>query len=95
MLTRTMALELAPRNIRVNAILPGYIDVVEGGEHLDPGYKDAARAATPRGRPGQPEDIANAVLLLASPLADYITGTTLIVDGGSSSGRLSLRPAGS
>lgn len=93
MLARTMALELAPRNIRVNAVLPGYIDVVEGGEHLDPGYKDAARASIPRGRPGRPEDVANAVLLLASPLADYITGTTLTVDGGSSVGRFSIRPA--
>lgn len=92
MLTKAMALELAPRDIRVNAVLPGYIDVPEGGARLAESYKEAARSAIPRGRPGTPEDIANAVLLLASPLADFVTGTTLVVDGGSSAGRVQLRP---
>ena len=92
MLTKAMALELAPHDIRVNAILPGYIDVPEGGAHLAESYKDAARSAIPRGRPGEPADIANAVLMLASPLADFVTGTTLVVDGGSSAGRAHLRP---
>jgi NAD(P)-dependent dehydrogenase (short-subunit alcohol dehydrogenase family) len=93
MLTRGMALELAPHGIRVNAILPGYIDVPEGGAHLDPGYKARARDGVPLGRSGTPDDIANAALLLASPLSDYVTGTTLVVDGGSSAGRVGLRPA--
>jgi NAD(P)-dependent dehydrogenase (short-subunit alcohol dehydrogenase family) len=92
MLARAMALELAEHGIRVNAVLPGYIDVDEGGTHLDEAYKSAARSAIPIGRPGTPEDIARAVLLLVSPLANYITGTSLVVDGGSSTGRANLRP---
>jgi NAD(P)-dependent dehydrogenase (short-subunit alcohol dehydrogenase family) len=92
MLARAMALELAEHGIRVNAVLPGYIDVDEGGSHLDESYKSAARAAIPIGRPGTPEDIARAILLLVSPLAGYITGTSLVVDGGSSTGRPNLRP---
>lgn len=92
MLTKSMAVELGSHNIRVNAILPGYVDVEEGGQHLSLEYKKAARAAPPRGRPSQPDDIANAAVLLASPLADFITGTTLVVDGGGSAGRSSLRP---
>jgi NAD(P)-dependent dehydrogenase (short-subunit alcohol dehydrogenase family) len=94
LLTRGMALELAPHNIRVNSILPGYIDVPEGGAHLAPAYKDRARSTVPLGRPGTPDDIADAALLLASPLSSYITGTTLVVDGGTSAGRVGLRPAG-
>ncbi len=94
LLTKGMALELAPHDIRVNSILPGYIDVPEGGAHLAPAYKDRARGTAPLGRPGTPEDIANAALLLASPLAAYITGTTLVVDGGTSAGCAGLRPAG-
>ena len=94
MLTKAMALELAPHNIRVNAVLPGYIDVPEGGTHLSEHYKTAIKSAILRGRPGEPRDIANAVLMLASPLADFVTGTTLVVDGGSSAGRVHLRPTG-
>ena len=93
MLTRSMAMELAEHSIRVNAILPGYIDVERGGAHLDPNYKETARQSVPIGRPGVPEDIANAVLLLASPLAGYITGATLPVDGGGSAGNPALKPA--
>lgn len=94
LLTKGMALELAPLSIRVNTILPGYIDVPEGGAHLAGEYKDRARSTIPLGRPGTPDDIANAALLLASPLSDYLTGTTLVVDGGSSAGRVGLRPVG-
>lgn len=90
-LTKTMALELAPHGIRANAVLPGYIDVDEGGAHLSTTYKQDARAAVPL-RPGKPEDIANAVLMLASPLAGFVTGTTLVVDGGSAAGRAGLHP---
>lgn len=92
MLTRAMALELAQHQIRVNAILPGYIDVDEGGAHLDPAYKEAARSGVPLGRPGTPADIANAALLLASPLAGFVTGTSLAVDGGTNAGKATLRP---
>lgn len=92
-LTRGMALELGQHGIRVNAVLPGYIDVPEGGAHLREDYKEVARAANLRARPGLAEDIADAVLLLASPLAGFITGATLRVDGGASAGRIGLRPA--
>jgi len=91
LLTKAMALELAEHGIRANAVLPGFIDVEEGGAHLSEEYKDRARSGIPLRR-GEPADIANAVLLLASPLAGFVTGTTLVVDGGSSSGKVGLRP---
>ncbi len=91
LLTKTMALELAEHGIRANAVLPGFIDVEEGGSHLSTDYKDRARSAIPL-RTGSPADIANAVMLLASPLASFVTGTTLVVDGGSSTGKVGLRP---
>lgn len=92
MLTKAMALELGAFGIRVNAILPGYIDVPEGGAHLDEAYKSGARGAIPLGRPGEPADIARAVLLLVSPLADFVSGAALSVDGGSGAGRVGVRP---
>ena len=91
LLTKSMGLELAEHGIRVNAVLPGFIDVPEGGRHLSESYKEAARGGIPL-RLGKPEDIANAILLLVSPLAGFVTGTTLVVDGGSSAGRAHLRP---
>jgi 3-oxoacyl-[acyl-carrier protein] reductase len=94
MLTKAMALELGEHDIRVNAVLPGYIDVEEGGRHLDEAYKNAARSAIPLGRPGAPADVARVVLLLASPLAGYVSGAVVAVDGGSNAGRLALRPSG-
>ena len=90
-LTRGMALELASHGIRVNAVLPGFIDVPEGGAALAESYRQASRAAIPL-RHGAPEDIANAVVMLSSPLTGFVTGTTLVVDGGSSAGRVHLRP---
>ncbi len=92
MLTRAMALELGEHGIRVNTVLPGYIDVPEGGAHLDEAYKQAARTAIPIGRPGEPADIARSVLLLASPLASYVSGTAITVDGGSGAGRVGVHP---
>jgi NAD(P)-dependent dehydrogenase (short-subunit alcohol dehydrogenase family) len=95
MLTRAMALELGAYDIRVNAVLPGYIDVAEGGRHLSPAYREAARGATALKRAGTPDDVARAVLLLASPLADYVSGVALVVDGGASAGPIGLRPVDS
>lgn len=92
MLARAMAFELGEHGIRVNAVLPGYIDVPEGGAHLDETYKSAARTSNPIGRPGEPADIAQTVLLLASPLAGYVSGAALTVDGGSSAGPIGVRP---
>lgn len=79
--TRAMALDLAPWNIRVNALVPGAIDVdnetpVASGS----GSKDAD--VIPLGRKGTPEDLAGAALFLASPDATYITGHMYFVDGG-------------
>jgi len=93
-LTRGMALELAEFGIRVNTVVPGYIDVEEGGAHLAETYKLKMRDSVPLGRPGTRDDVANAVLFLISPMADYITGTSLVVDGGSSVGRAGLIPTG-
>jgi NAD(P)-dependent dehydrogenase (short-subunit alcohol dehydrogenase family) len=90
-LTRAMALELGVHGIRVNAVLPGYIDVEEGGQHLSAAYREEAREAAPLGRAGTVDDVARAVLLLASPLADYVSGASLVVDGGASTGPVGLR----
>jgi 3-oxoacyl-[acyl-carrier protein] reductase len=91
MLTRAMALELGSHGIRVNAVLPGYIDVAEGSQHLSLAYREGARAATPLGRAGTPDDVARGVLLLASPLADYISGAAVVIDGAASAGPAGLR----
>ena len=92
MLARAMALELAEHGIRHQRILPGYIDVEEGGSHLDEAYKSAARTAIPIGRPGTPEDIARAVLLLVSPLADYVTGTSALSSTAAAAPGVGVRP---
>ena len=92
MLTRAMALELGEHGIRVNALLPGYIDVPEGGAHLDEAYKSAARTSIPIGRSGEPADVARAVLMLASPLSGFVSGAAVAVDGGSGAGRFGIRP---
>jgi NAD(P)-dependent dehydrogenase (short-subunit alcohol dehydrogenase family) len=91
MLTRAMALELGMHGIRVNAVLPGYIDVADGGRHLSLAYREGARAAASLGRPGTPDDVARGVLMLASPLAEYINGAAVVIDGGASAGPVSLR----
>jgi NAD(P)-dependent dehydrogenase (short-subunit alcohol dehydrogenase family) len=86
-LTRNLALELAGRRIRVNAVCPGYIDTPMWEEWLrtvsDP--EAAARqteALHPLGRRGLPGDVAAAAAYLASPQAAWVTGTSLVVDGG-------------
>lgn len=80
-LTRTAAKEVASRNIQINAVAPGFIQTA-----MTNGMKDDLKAALvkeiPAGRLGTPEDVAQAVLFLCSPAADYITGQTLTVDGG-------------
>jgi 3-oxoacyl-[acyl-carrier protein] reductase len=78
---RTAALELAPKNITVNAVLPGNI-FTEGLAANGPEYIASMEASIPLKRLGTVEDIANAVLFLASEEAAYITGQTITVDGG-------------
>lgn len=83
MLTKVIALELAPYKINVNAVAPGIIETPLTASSLgDPERRQALMRRVPWKRVGQPEDIANAVIFLASDQADFITGTTLFVDGG-------------
>ncbi len=79
--TKALALELASRNICVNCVAPGFIETAMT-EILTDAQKEATLAKIPLGRMGQPNDIANTVLFLASSLSDYITGQVFTVDGG-------------
>ncbi|MBT8298764.1 MAG: 3-oxoacyl-[acyl-carrier-protein] reductase [Maribacter sp.] len=79
--TKSVALELGSRNIRCNAIAPGFIET-EMTEKLDEKVVQGWRDAIPLKRGGTPEDIANACLFLASDLSSYITGQVLNVGGG-------------
>ncbi len=78
---RSAAIELAPFNITVNAVLPGNI-LTEGVEGLGAGYIARMKSAIPAGRLGSVEDVAYAVLFLASEEAAYVSGQTIVVDGG-------------
>ncbi len=80
-LTKSMARELASRNIRVNAVAPGYIET-DMTAALTPDQKEAMMKVVPLARAGKPEEIASAVVFLASPAAAYITGQVIVVDGG-------------
>ena len=87
LLTKTMAVELAPHGIRVNALCPGYIDTPLNRQIVvdldDPTFVDRyVESSIPIGRPGREEDVAAAYAFLASADASFITGTTLVIDGG-------------
>jgi len=87
-LTRSMALELAPDGVRVNAIAPGSI-LTDGTRALfysDPEKTKKILASIPLRRPGEPDDVANAALFLAAPDSGYVTGSVLVVDGGWTAG---------
>jgi NAD(P)-dependent dehydrogenase (short-subunit alcohol dehydrogenase family) len=89
LLAQTLALELAEQHINVNVVSPGFIEV-----GLRPGvsipYREKIKHDIPWGRFGEPREIAHAVQFLCSPEAEFITGTVLSVDGGSSAGRFHL-----
>jgi 3-oxoacyl-[acyl-carrier protein] reductase len=78
---RTVAIELAPRRVTVNAVLPGNI-ATEGLADLGDDYRTGMEAAIPQRRLGEVEDIGYAALFLATDEAGYITGQTIVVDGG-------------
>ncbi len=80
-LTKSVAKELASRNILVNAVAPGFI-TTEMTDELPEATREALRDQIPLGRLGTPEDVAGVVVFLSSPLADYITGQVVVVDGG-------------
>ncbi|KAB7668607.1 3-oxoacyl-[acyl-carrier-protein] reductase [Bacillus sp. B1-b2] len=79
--TKTTAKELAQRNITVNAIAPGFI-TTDMTDQLTDDVKNSMLTQIPLGQFGKPEDIANAVIFLASDESSYITGQTLHIDGG-------------
>ena len=90
--SRVAAVELAPHNILVNTISPGLIDTQP--KPLPPSMAEALASRIPTlplARPGEPEEVVTAVLFLASHAASYITGSTLVVDGGAGVGQ---RPKG-
>lgn len=80
-LTKSLAKEVASRNINVNAVAPGYIET-EMTEKLPDSIKEKLINNIPSGKLGKSEDVARAVVFLAGPDSDYITGTVLSVDGG-------------
>lgn len=87
MLTRSLALELAPKRIRVNSVSPGGIDTpgaraATTGAPVSTELSEGFTRRIPLGRMGRPEEIADAVLFLASEMGSYVTGANLVVDGG-------------
>jgi 2-deoxy-D-gluconate 3-dehydrogenase len=81
-LTRSMAIELAPHNIQVNAIAPGWIETEMTAPVKTMPLNDEILARTPAGRWGRAEEIAGTAVYLASQASDFVTGTTIRVDGG-------------
>lgn len=82
--TKSLALDLAPEGIRVNLIAPETTDTpqVAISQYIKPEYKDSIKQWIPLGRFGTPEDMAGGILFLASPLASWMTGVALNIDGG-------------
>ena len=90
MFTKVLAMEVARYRINVNCVAPGYIKVDSETSPVTPEYEATILRGVPWGRAGTPRDIANAVLFLASPLADYVTGEVMSINGGAGTGRTHL-----
>ena len=82
-MTSAMALDLAPYNIQVNSVAPGFIYTGMTAASFDiPDVRAKSEALIPNGRLGMPKDIASVVMFLLSDMSDYVTGTMLFADGG-------------
>ena len=87
-LTKEMALELADKNIQVNAVAPGVVRTSMTESYFDkPEVLEGLKKAHPAGRWAMPEEIAELILFLASPAADFVTGATFPIDGGFMAGK--------
>jgi len=83
MLSKALAVEWAPQGVRSNTVLPGFVMTpMSKATYEVPGLLEARTKAIPARRIGQPSEIADAVLYLASPLSSYVNGTEIVVDGG-------------
>ena len=80
-ITRTAAVELGPRGIRVNTIFPGFIETPMTAT-ASPAFRDANVEATPLGRVGLPEEVAPLVVYLVSDESSFVTGAEIVIDGG-------------
>ena len=89
MLTKSMAQEWGPHSIRVNAVAPGFIQVRD--DQVSPEYRSQMLKLIPLGRVGKAPNIADTVAFLLSEGADFITGETIVVDGGLLTGRPLMR----
>jgi gluconate 5-dehydrogenase len=87
-MVKALAVELSPKGVRVNAIAPGWIESAISKKALanDPARLNKILSRTPMAKMGEPDDIAYAAVYLSSPAAKFVTGTTLVVDGGISIG---------
>lgn len=83
-LTKVLAIELAPHNVKVNCIAPGFIKtpLIASVMEKDPSFDSFVKSRVPMARVGNPEEVAGVVLFLSSELASYITGQSIFVDGG-------------
>jgi 2-deoxy-D-gluconate 3-dehydrogenase len=81
-LTKSMAIELAPVNVQVNAIVPGYFRTELTDGFKDKPFYDELIRRVPAGRWGEPDELAGAAIFLASHASDFVTGTSVVVDGG-------------
>ena len=80
-MSKSLAIEYAKKNININCISPGFIKTTMT-DKIDDKFKEVIISKIPSARLGEPEDVANAVIFLASPQSDYINGETLHVNGG-------------